>query len=155
MIESKMELKNWKRWKNTLRLLFEAKEKLEQLNSSETLYNNYKIDKIHQDIHQKCQTVFNESKKYQLIINDYQFFIDRLESAITDLLNEDEKKVVIIYANNPDNALAREYEALQSGISRTTYYKQLSEACKKLDKVLTPAVDFNINDYIAKSSKEL
>lgn len=155
MIESKVELKNWKRWKNTLRLLIEAKEKLEQLNNSEVHYNNYKIDKIHQNIHQKRQIVFNESKKYQLIINDYQFFIDRLENAITGLLNEDEKKVVIIYANNPDNALAREYEALQLGISRTTYYKQLSEACKKLDKVLAPTADFKFSDYITKSSKEL
>ena len=75
-------------------------------------------------------------------------FIQRLECAINDLLNEEEKICVLIYANDPDNSSKREYSALEKGISRTTYYKILSNACNKLDKVLAP----NVNQH---STKEL
>ena len=142
MKESKYELKNWKRWKHTVVLLNNTKEQLE--NKKNDLY----IDNNHNQIVEKINNLIEEWKQYDQIIFYYQFFIQRLECAINDLLNEEEKICVLIYANDPDNSSKREYSALEKGISRTTYYKILSNACNKLDKVLAP----NVNQH---STKEL
>lgn len=142
MKESKYELKNWKRWKHTMMLLNNTKEQLE--NKKEVLY----INNNHSQIVKKINNLIEECKQYDQIIFYYQFFIERLEHAINDLLNEEEKICVLIYANDPDNSSKREYNALEKGISRTTYYKILSNACDKLDKVLAPIVNQH-------SSKEL
>ena len=142
MKESKYELKNWKRWKHTVVLLNNTKEQLE--NKKNYLY----IDNNHNQIVEKINNLIEECKQYDQIIFYYQFFIQRLECAINDLLNEEEKICVLIYANDPDNSSKREYSALEKGISRTTYYKILSNACNKLDKVLAP----NVNQH---STKEL
>ena len=142
MKESKYELKNWKRWKHTVVLLNNTKEQLQ--NKKNDLY----IDNNHNQIVEKINNLIEECKQYDQIIFYYQFFIQRLECAINDLLNEEEKICVLIYANDPDNSSKREYSALEKGISRTTYYKILSNACNKLDKVLAP----NVNQH---STKEL
>ncbi|WP_455682979.1 hypothetical protein [Thomasclavelia sp.] len=140
MKESKYELKNWKRWKHTLMLLNNTKEHLKNKKNS-LVYDD------HGEIIEKMNTLINESKQYDQIIFYYQLFINRLEHAINDLLNEEEKICVLIYANDPDNASKREYNALEKGISRTTYYKILSNACNKLDKVLSPNVDqYNVKE---------
>lgn len=140
MKESKYELKNWKRWKHTLMLLNNTKEHLKNKKNS-LVYDD------HGEIIEKMNTLINESKQYDQIIFYYQLFINRLEHAINDLLNEEEKICILIYANDPDNASKREYNALEKGISRTTYYKILSNACNKLDKVLSPNVDqYNVKE---------
>lgn len=140
MKESKYELKNWKRWKHTLMLLNNTKEHLKNKKNS-LVYDD------HGEIIEKMNTLINESKQYDQIIFYYQLFINRLEHAINDLLNEEEKICVLIYTNDPDNASKREYNALEKGISRTTYYKILSNACNKLDKVLSPNVDqYNVKE---------
>ena len=141
MKESKYELKNWKRWKHTVVLLNNTKEQLE--NKKNDLY----IDNNHNQIVEKINNLIEECKQYDQIIFYYQFFIQRLECAINDLLNEEEKICVLIYANDPDNSSKREYSALEKGISRTTYYKILSNACNKLDKVLAPNVLKNYNSW--------
>ncbi len=156
MKESKYELKNWKRWKHTVVLLNNTKEQLENKKNDlyinmrqeeDTFYDLY-IDNNHNQIVEKINNLIEECKQYDQIIFYYQFFIQRLECAINDLLNEEEKICVLIYANDPDNSSKREYSALEKGISRTTYYKILSNACNKLDKVLAP----NVNQH---STKEL
>lgn len=134
MKESKYELKNWKRWKHTLMLLNNTKEQLE-------IKKACLVNDDHSEIIEKINTLIDESKQYDKIIFYYKFFIERLEKSINDLLNKEEKICVLIYANNPDNASKREYSALEKGISRTAYYKILSNACNKLDKVLLPCVD--------------
>lgn len=131
MKESKYELKNWKRWKHTLMLLNNTKEQLEIKKTS-------LVNDDHSEIIEKTNNLIEECKQYDEIIFYYQFFIERLEHSINDLLNEEEKICVLIYANDPDNSSKREYNALEKGISRTTYYKILSNACNKLDKVLAP-----------------
>lgn len=134
MKESKYELKNWKRWKHTLMLLNNTKEQLE-------IKKACLVNDDHSEIIEKINTLIDESKQYDKIIFYYKFFIERLEKSINDLLNKEEKICVLIYANDPDNASKREYSALEKGISRTAYYKILSNACNKLDKVLLPCVD--------------
>lgn len=134
MKESKYELKNWKRWKHTLMLLNNTKEQLE-------IKKACLVNDDHSEIIEKINTLIDESKQYDKIIFYYKFFIERLEKSINDLLNKEEKICVLIYANDPDNASKREYSALEKGISRTAYYKILSNACNKLDKVLSPCVD--------------
>lgn len=131
MKESKYELKNWKRWKHTLMLLNNTKEQVEIKKTS-------LVNDDHSEIIEKTNNLIEECKQYDEIIFYYQFFIERLEHSINDLLNEEEKICVLIYANDPDNSSKREYNALEKGISRTTYYKILSNACNKLDKVLAP-----------------
>ncbi|MFQ8704852.1 MAG: hypothetical protein ACLR9T_02220 [Thomasclavelia sp.] len=131
MKESKYELKNWKRWKHTLMLLNNTKEQVEIKKTS-------LVNDDHSEIIEKTNNLIEECKQYDEIIFYYQFFIERLEHSINDLLNEEEKNCVLIYANDPDNSSKREYNALEKGISRTTYYKILSNACNKLDKVLAP-----------------
>lgn len=132
MKESRYELKNWKRWKHTLILLNNTKEHLE--NEKKSLCRN----NDHLQIIEKINNLIDEIKEYEQIIFYYHFFIERLESAINNLLNQEEKTCVLIYANEPDNAAKREYAALEKGISRTTYYKLLNSASNKLDKVLKP-----------------
>lgn len=134
MKESKYELKNWKRWKHILMLLNNTKEQLE-------IKKACLVNDDHSEIIEKINTLIDESKQYDKIIFYYKFFIERLEKSINDLLNKEEKICVLIYANDPDNASKREYSALEKGISRTAYYKILSNACNKLDKVLSPCVD--------------
>lgn len=131
MKESKYELKNWKRWKHTLMLLNNTKEQVEIKKTS-------LVNDDHSEIIEKTNNLIEECKQYDEIIFYYQFLIERLEHSINDLLNEEEKICVLIYANDPDNSSKREYNALEKGISRTTYYKILSNACNKLDKVLAP-----------------
>lgn len=131
MKESKYELKNWKRWKHTLMLLNNTKEQVEIKKTS-------LVNDDHSEIIEKTNNLIEECKQYDEIIFYYQFFIERLEHSINDLLNEEEKICVLIYANDPDNSSKREYNALEKGISRTTYYKILSNACNKLDNVLAP-----------------
>lgn len=147
MKESKYELKNWKRWKHTLYLLKKTKQEL----------NNKKIitDNQHQDISNRMQALTEKIDQYDLIILNYEFFIERLEDAVNSLLNDEEKICILIYANDPENATKREYKALEKGISRTTYYKTLSDACNKLDKVLSPFNEQDLNNYVYKRSTEL
>ncbi len=147
MKESKYELKNWKRWKHTLYLLKKTKLEL----------NNKKIiaDDQHRDISEKMQAIIKEIEQYDSIIFNYEFFIERLEEAVNSLLTNEEKTCVLIYANDPENAAKREYNALEKGISRTAYYKTLSNACNKLDKVLTPFSEQDLNNYVYKKSTEL
>ena len=147
MKESKYELKNWKRWKHTLYLL---KKTREGLNGKKII-----IDDEHQEINKMMQDIVSKIEHYDLIIYNYEFFIKRLEEAIDKILTNEEKTCVLIYANDPDNAAKREYTALEKGISRTVYYKTLSSACNKLDKVLAPFNDQDLNNYICKKSIEL
>lgn len=147
MKESKYELKNWKRWKHTLYLL---KKTREELNDKKII-----IDDEHQEINKMMQDIVSKIEHYDLIIYNYEFFIKRLEEAINKILTNEEKTCVLIYANEPDNAAKREYTALEKGISRTVYYKTLSNACNKLDKVLAPFNDQDLNNYICKKSIEL
>lgn len=147
MKESKYELKNWKRWKHTLYLLKKTKQELSN--------KEITIDNQHLDISKKMLEITEKIKQYDLIIFNYEFFINRLEEAVNSLLSDEEKVCALIYANDPQNAAKREYNALEKGISRTAYYKTLSDACNKLDKVLSPFNEQDLNDYIYKKSTEL
>ena len=64
--------------------------------------------------------------------------INRLENAVAELLNEEERELVIIYSNHPfkGDSKSREEEALKAGYSRTNYYNKISEVFNILDTVL-------------------
>lgn len=155
MKESKFELKNWKRWKHTLVLLEKSKQEISSLTNITHSDDKSSIALKHQVIQKRKKQLIDELEVYEMLIHDYKFFISRLENAINELLNEDEHVVVMIYANDPDNALAREYNALEQGISRTTYYKLLNSACNKLDKVLDPLANLKLENYIYISNHDL
>jgi uncharacterized protein YifE (UPF0438 family) len=137
MSRAKQDLQDWAGWKRTVSLLQETKALIQNT----TLGIRYDTDDMpggnHQSIHQKMARIIEEVEKYDHVIGQYEFLINRLESGINTLLTKDEKEVVIIYANNQTSE-KREVEALVKGYSRASYYRILDIAIDKLDKVLQP-----------------
>lgn len=140
MSRAKQYLQDWASWKRTVNLLQETKVQLQNT----TLGIRYDTDDMpggnHQSVHQKMARIIAETDKYDHVINQYKFLIDKLETAINTLLTKDERRVVIIYANH-QTSKKREVEALGNGYSRTVYYELLQNAIGKLDKVLDPFAD--------------
>lgn len=136
MTEAKYELRNWTRWKRTVQLLEETRDQLADMKQGVNLNLNEMPGGNHEPINQKFNEIIKQRDEYNDIIEEYYFFIDRLEKAITTLLNEEQREICIIYANYPNNSKKREFEALKKGYARATYYNILNDSIEILDKYL-------------------
>lgn len=137
MQESKYEVINWKRWKMTKELLVRTKNELYR-DIKAILYDD-SLPGSNKTVVQKYNKLIDDIEKYDDHIKAYDFMINRLEDAIANLLNEKQRTVIIIYANNPNkgDSRKRENEALEKGFSRTYFYELIDEAFKILDTVLS------------------
>lgn len=137
MKEAKYQLQKWTTWKRTAQLLEETKTQIQNT----TVSIRYDTDDMpggsHKSIHEKMALIIEEVGKYNDVINVYEFFVNRLEKAVNTLLSQEEKKIVLIYANN-ETSSQREIGALHEGFPERTYYRILEEACEKLEIVLNP-----------------
>lgn len=90
----------------------------------------------HQSVNDKFNKIIEQREQYEEIIREYNFFINRLEKGIANLLNEEQREICIIYANYPNNSRRRELEAIKKGYARTTYYEILNTSIDILNKYL-------------------
>lgn len=137
MQESKFQVMNWKKWKATSLLLKNTKEEL-QNNIKAISYDNSLPRGPHKTIFEKYNKLIDMLEKYDAHIKMYDTMINQLENCITTLLNEDQRKVIIIYANYPNKGQSdeREKEALEKGYSRANFYRIANESFEILDSVL-------------------
>lgn len=134
MQESKYQVANWKKWKATRNLLASTKNEL--MNDIKAInYSNELPGSGHIDVIEKYNKLIDDVKIYDEYIRAYDVVINHLENAITKLLNEEQRMLVLIYANYRDSK-KREEESLKKGISRTDFYRKLSEIFNILDEVL-------------------
>lgn len=148
MTEAKYELKNWTRWKRTVQLLEETRNELSDMKKGINIDLYEMPGGNHQPINDKFNKIIEQRDQYDEIIKEYNFFINRLENAIANLLNEEQREICIIYANHPKNSRKRELEAIKKGYARTTYYEILNNSINILDKYLS--VFDNRRKYIKK-----
>lgn len=146
MRESKYELTNWKKWKYKINLLKETKEELKDMKKAIPIGSDNMPGGSHISVIDKMQRIIDECDRYDDVISNYQFIVNRLERSIATLSGE-ERKVCIIFANNPYNHKAREMEALEKGFSRATFYRILDDVYSKLDDLLCIKFEMTINDY--------
>lgn len=138
MSEAKWELKNWCKWKRTVRLLEETRDQLKDTTQGICINTEEMPGGAHKPITDKFNKIIEDCEKYDEIIKQYNFIIDRLEKAITELLSEEQRCICIIYANHPNNSKKREFEAMRKGFVQATYYRILKESFETLDCVLNP-----------------
>ena len=103
MRESKYELTNWKKWKYISQLLKETKNQLKDMRRAIPIGIDNMPGGSHSSIITKMQNIIEECEQYDTLIDYYDFMINRLERAIATL-NKDERKVCIIFSNNPKNS---------------------------------------------------
>lgn len=151
MQESKFQVIHWKKWKDTLRLLKETKREL-QYDVKAISYSNEAIGSSHATVAEKYNKLIEQLNEYDSYITMYDTLIHNLERAIATLLNEEEREVIIIYANFPRKGQSdeREMSALSKGYSRSTFYDIAKQSFDKLDSYLDlssiEANDRNIPD---------
>lgn len=137
MQESKYQVANWKKWKATRNLLASTKNEL--MNDVKAIsYTNELPGGSHKSVAEKYNKLIDDLKIYDEYIRAYDVLIFRLENAITNLLNEEQRKILLIYANHPAKGdyRKREDEALLIGLSRSNYYSKLSDIFNILDDAL-------------------
>lgn len=144
MQEAKYQIKNWKKWKATKYLLIQTKNELMN-NIKAITYTNELPGGSHKSIADKYNKLIEDVKIYDDYINAYGFFINRLENAIATMLNENQRKAVIIYSNNPYKGgyEKRIEEALKTGFSKSYFYDLLTESYEILGSVLDIECDEN------------
>lgn len=134
MQESKYQVANWKKWKAIRNLLASTKNEL--MNDIKAIsYSNELPGGNHRSVIEKYNKLIDDLKIYDEYIRAYDVVINRLEDAITNLLNEEQRIIVLIYANCRDSK-KREEESLKKGISRTDFYRKLAEIFNILDEIL-------------------
>ena len=100
MQESKYQIKNWKKWKATKYLLIQTKNEL--MNDIKAItYTDELPGGSHKSIADKYNKLIEDVKVYDDYIKAYDVLINRLENAVAELLNEEERELVIIYSNHP------------------------------------------------------
>lgn len=137
MQESKYQVANWKKWKATRNLLASTKNIL--MNDIKAIsYSNELPGGSHRSIIEKYNKLIDDLKIYDEYIRAYDVMIFRIENAITNLLNKEQRKILLIYANHPAKGdyRKREDEALLIGLSRSNYYNKLSDIFNILDDAL-------------------
>ena len=74
---------------------------------------------------------------YDQYIQMYQTVINHLENCINVILDDEEKKAVMIYANYPryGDGPIRVDEAAKEGMSQAEFHRIAAEAFKKLDAI--------------------
>lgn len=144
MQEAKYQIKNWKRWKVTKRLLVQTKNEL-MSDIKAISYTDALPGGTHRNIADKYNKLIEDVKVYDDYIQAYDIFIKRLENAIAATLNKNQRKAVIIYANHPykGDCEKRLNEALSEGLSKSYFYDLLSESIKILNDVLDIDSDGN------------
>lgn len=144
MQESKFQVMNWKKWKATSLLLKNTKEEL-QNNIKAISYDNSLPGGPHKTIFEKYNKLIEKLEVYDQHIKMYDTMINQLENCITTLLNEDQRKVIIIYANYPGKGQSdeREKAALEKGYSRSVFYQIANESFQLLDSVLILSKSYN------------
>lgn len=138
MQESKYEVINWKKWKMTKELLIKTKNELYR-DIKAISYDDSLPGSSNKTVIEKYNKLIENIEKYEDYIKLYDVMINRLEDAIANLLNEKQRTVIIIYANNPNkgDSRKRESEALEKGFSRTYFYELIDESFEILDTVLS------------------
>lgn len=137
MQESKYQVANWKKWKATRNLLASTKNEL--MNNIKAIsYSNELPGGSHRSVIEKYNKLIDDLKIYDEYIRAYDVMIFRIENAITNLLNKEQRKILLIYANHPAKGdyRKREDEALLIGLSRSNYYNKLSDIFNILDDAL-------------------
>lgn len=137
MQESKYEVINWKKWKMTKELLVRTKNELYR-DIKAISYDDSLPGSSNKTVVEKYNKLIEDIEKYDDHIKAYDVMINRLEDAIASLLNEEQREVIIIFANNPKNGdgAKRESEALKKGYSRAKFYDIAKESFDILDSVL-------------------
>lgn len=137
MQESKYQVKHWKKWKATSFLLKQTKKELAN-NIKAISYDNSLPGGNHKTIFDKYNKLIEQLAEYDKHIEMYDTVVNFLENAIAELLNDEQREVIIIYANFPNKGDSdkRENKALEKGYSRAYYYRVLNEAFDILDSVL-------------------
>ena len=148
MRESKYQLSNWKKWKYKIKLLEETRDELKDMRRAIPIGSEEMPGGSHKSIINKMSRIVELCDEYDILINDYKFLVRRLESAIATL-DDDKRKVCIIYSNYPNNSCKREMEALERGLSRATFYRLLDSVYIELDELLeiNKSNVMTINDY--------
>lgn len=137
MQESKYQVINWKRWKDTKRLLEETRDQLKDDRKAIT-YSKEMPGTNHMSVIQRYNKILENTDIYDGYIHAYKIVIERLENCIATLLNQEQRKAIIIYANNPGKGESgmREQEALKQGFSRAKFYEVINQSFNILDTVL-------------------
>lgn len=154
MNEAKWELKNWKKWKRVVQLLEETKNDLLEASKGSNVDYSELPGGSHRPISNKFNKTIEECEKYDVVISQYKFFINRLEKALTEMLSEQQREVCIIYANHPNNSREREMVALKRGYAQATYYRLLKESFDVMDLVLVP-LKFDSNLIVNKQKNDV
>lgn len=137
MNEAKYELKNWKKWKRTVQLLEETRNQLKDMKKGINIDPFSMPGSGHKSTIENMNKIIEECEQYDQLIEYYNFFIERLERAVTELLDKKQREVCLIYANYP-NYKKREFEAMKSGYSAKTFYRILHDSIEELNAVLCP-----------------
>lgn len=137
MQESKYQVLNWKFWKSMKATLEATKKDL----TDDRRAISYSLEMPgtgHATVIQRYNKLLEDIKVYDDHIHFYDVVIKRLESCIATLLNQEQREVIIIYANHPNkgDSSKREQEALKSGFSRSKFYEIANESFNILDEVL-------------------
>lgn len=137
MQESKYQVISWKKWKDTKRLLEETRNQLKDDRKAIT-YSNEMPGTNHLSVIQRYNKILEKTELFDDYIYAYKVVIERLENCIASLLNQEQRKAVIIYANNPGKGESgiREQEALKQGFSRAKFYELINQSFNILDAVL-------------------
>lgn len=137
MQESKYQVLNWKFWKAMKLTLEQTKREL--LDDRKAISYSLEMPGTgHNSVIQRYNKLLDDIKVYDDHIHYYDVVIRRLESCIASLLSQEQRKVIIIYANHPNkgDGIKREQEALENGFSRSKFYEIANESFNILDEVL-------------------
>lgn len=133
---SKSAVLKWKSWKHKLYLLEQTKRQL-QVNIRSTNFSEELPGGSHVSVFQEYQKLLDNLEVYDRYIQMYQTVINHLENCINVILDDEEKKVVMIYANYPryGDGPIRVDEAAKEGMSQAEFHRIAAEAFKKLDAI--------------------
>ena len=148
MQESKYQVLKWKQWKFIRKLLIEIKHDI-AIDKKAISYSLEMPGGNHHDVIKRYNKLIDSRDKYDQYILAYDLILKRVEDSIANLLNKEERTVIIIYSNYPDkgDSFKREEEAMRAGYSRTSFYAIANQAFNKLDKVLDIELKID-NDFI-------
>lgn len=137
MQESKFQIVNWKTWKDTKRLLEITRDELRD-DRKGISYSAELPGSGHSSVIARYNKLLDNIDKYNEYIHAYDVILTRLENCVAELLNEEQRKAIIIYANNPGKgeSIIREQEALKQGFSRAKFYALINQSFEILDCVL-------------------
>lgn len=139
MNEAKWELNNLNKWKKTVKLLEETKDDLRDMRVAIVIDpNSLPGGSAHETVFNKMNRIVEQCANYDVIIKNYNFMINRIEKAMDELLNVEQKEVCYIYANYSES-IERESVASKKGYTRASYYRILNKSLEILNEALLPS----------------